>query len=212
MAMTTTTEANAIWLQYTAPALVLVVGVFFLGERAVRADYLMMTLSLAGVCLIVFFECRAATKQNYSAQGVFWGLAAGVTFAGVILSIRALRDVNSAWVVALCHLCAAAALAPAIVSQAAWPSRPVLAWVAAFGLFQLGLPYLLFAHGTRSVSGHEAAFIGLLEPLLVPIWAFVFWHNSPSYTPPAIWTLFGGGMILVGLILRYRRRTASSSS
>jgi drug/metabolite transporter (DMT)-like permease len=133
-----------------------------------------------------------------------------VTFAGVILSIRALRDLNSAWVVAVCHLCAAAALAPLIISQAAWPSAPVLGWVAAFGLFQLGLPYLLFAQGTRTVSGHEAAFIGLLEPLFVPLWAFLFWHNTDSYTPPAIWTLVGGALILLGLIWRYGRRAPKS--
>ena len=71
MAMTTTTEANAIWLQYTAPALVLVVGVLFLGERAVRADYWMMALCLAGVCLIVFFECRVrGTTKLLGARGV----------------------------------------------------------------------------------------------------------------------------------------------
>jgi DME family drug/metabolite transporter len=209
MAMTTTTEANAIWLQYTAPAIVLIAGVWFMNERAVRADYLMMALSLTGVCLIVFFECRAAARQDYSAQGVFWGLASGATFAGVILSIRALRDVDSAWVVAVCLLCAAAALAPVIISQAAWPSPPVLGWVAAFGLLQLGLPYLLFAHGTRTVSGHEAAFIGLLEPLLVPLWAFLVWRHTDSYTPPAIWTMVGGALILLGLVLRYGPRSAT---
>ena len=206
-ALTTTTAANAIWLQYTAPAIVLLCGVIFMGERAAAADWWMMGLCLFGVVLIIGFELRAAALQGYSSQGVFWGLAAGVTFAAVILSIRALRDLDSAWLMGVCHICAAATIAPLVVSQAVWPSGKVLLWVAAFGMLQLGLPYYLFATGTRTVSAHEAAFIGLLEPIFVPLWAYVFWRNAAGYTPPAVWTLVGAAFILAGLILRFGPRS-----
>ena len=73
--------------------------------------------------------------------------------------------------------------APWIVVQGNWPPNPVLGWVAAFGLLQLGLPYLLFAKGTRTISGHEASFIGLLEPILVPLWAYIFWRHAPAIRP-----------------------------
>jgi drug/metabolite transporter, DME family len=70
--------------------------------------------------------------------------------------------------------------------------------LAAFGLFQMGLPYLLFARGLRSVSSQEASLISLLEPVLVPVWVYLAWGDKPAW-----WTLGGGGLILTGLAIRY---------
>ena len=199
-AMTTTSAANAIWLQYTAPAIVLLVGVWFLGEKIVAGDYVMLALCLLGVGCILWFEFSLAARQGHGMEGVFWSLASGATFAGVILSIRALRDVDSAWVVTVCHLSAAVILLPVIIRQSVVPPLPLIGWMAAFGILQLGLPYLLFAKGTRVIAGHEAAFIGLLEPIFVPLWAYLCWGNVP-----ASWTIIGGSFILAGLFFRYGR-------
>jgi len=73
---------------------------------------------------------------------------------------------------------------------------------------QIGIPYLLFARGVSAVSSHEASGLTLLEPLLVPVWVFVAWHQSPDYTPPAVTTIVGGGLILAGLSFRYLGKTA----
>jgi hypothetical protein len=48
--------------------------------------------------------------------------------------------------------------------------------------------------------------------LLVPVWVFVAWHQSPEYTPPALTTIVGGGLILTGLLLRYLGKTAERES
>ena len=58
MAMTTTTAANAIWLQYTAPAWVLVVGVWLLKERFRSMDIVTVLFTLLGVGVIVTCELR----------------------------------------------------------------------------------------------------------------------------------------------------------
>jgi len=63
-----------------------------------------------------------------------------------------------------------------------------------------------------AVSSHEASGLTLLEPLLVPVWVFVAWHQSPEYTPPALTTIVGGGLILTGLLLRYLGKTAERES
>ncbi len=62
----------------------------------------------------------------------------------------------------------------------------------------MGIPYLLFARGVRRISGHEAAAIALLEPLLVPLWVYWAWGNTTSWA-----TLVGGALILAGLLVRY---------
>ena len=62
----------------------------------------------------------------------------------------------------------------------------------------MGLPYVFFARGLKSVTSQEATGIGLLEPLLLPVWVYLAWSETP-----APWTLVGGGLILASLVLRY---------
>jgi drug/metabolite transporter (DMT)-like permease len=115
-----------------------------------------------------------------------------------------LRHEDAAWLVVLNLLVTAAIIAPYIVYLALFqgfaPSAAQLAVLAAFGLFQMGLPYVLFARGVRAVSSQEASGIVLLEPVLTPLWVLLAWGESP-----ASWTYVGGGLILMGLLLRYVR-------
>ena len=66
------------------------------------------------------------------------------------------------------------------------------------GVIQMGLPYLLFAHGVKSVSAQEASLIVLLEPILNPILVLWCWGEAVA---GATW--LGGGLILTGLAIRY---------
>jgi len=65
----------------------------------------------------------------------------------------------------------------------------------------MGLPYVLFARGLKVISSHEASGLSLLEPVLVPLWVFVAWRTAADYEYPAITTLIGAGLILVGLLV-----------
>ncbi len=221
LAMTTTTEANAIWLQYTAPLWVFAVSVGLWGEPTTKGDRWMLVLGSLGVATILFFELSYARQTGVESVGVVWGLAAGVCFAGVILSIRSLRDLESFWLVAVCHLGAAVVLAPRVLwgvtheagitlGALSLPPPATLGWLAAFGILQMGVPYVLFAIGTRSVTSHEASFIALLEPILVPAWVWLVWRHSPGYQLPAWWTLVGAVLILSGLLAKYVRDASSA--
>jgi drug/metabolite transporter (DMT)-like permease len=200
-AMTKGSAANAIWLQCTAPAWVLIVGVLVFRERAVGKDWLLLAFVLAGVGLILWYESQAESLEAF-----FYGLASGVFYAGVVLSLRQLRDLESAWIVALNHLVTAIVLAPFLFdwsggSPAAgphWPSGTTWLFLAGFGILQMGLPYVLFARSLKTIPGHEASGIGLVEPLLVPLWVWLTWGEQPAW-----WTLAGGGLIFAGLVLRY---------
>jgi DME family drug/metabolite transporter len=211
-AMAEGSAANAIWLQCTAPVWVLLVGVFVFQEHSSWRDWLLITFVAAGVGLILFFEARGA-----SLTAVFWGLAAGVMYAGVVLSLRQLRAFDSAWMAMLNHGVTAIILLPIALQLVVDPVAELPAnvvdggsaeryfphgiqWLllAGFGILQMGLPYVLFARGLRQIPGHEATGIGLLEPIVMPIWVLLVWHESPAW-----WTMAGGGLILMGLALRY---------
>jgi drug/metabolite transporter (DMT)-like permease len=197
-AMTWTTAANAIWLQNVAPVWVFLVGVFLFGEHIQRGDWLLVLCGALGVGFILFHEARGEQLA-----GVICGLLSGVFFAGVVLCVRQLRGEDAAWLITLNLTVTAAVLLPIALVQGSWPTGRQFAYLTAFGMFQLGLPYLLFARGVRSISGHEASGIALLEPMLVPVWVFLAWHQEPSYQPPRWWTYVGGTLILLGLGLRY---------
>ena len=200
-AMAKGSAANAIWLQCTAPVWVLVVGVFVFGERAVWRDWLLLGFAAAGVGIILFYESRGAALE-----AVLWGLASGVFYAGVVLSLRQLREHEAAWLTALNHSVAAVVLAPfalgrlwsSIVAAAPLPAGIQWPFLAGLGIVQMGLPYVLFTRGLRRIPGHEATGIALAEPLLVPLWVYLAWGDAPAW-----WTFFGGGLILAGLAIRY---------
>jgi DME family drug/metabolite transporter len=210
-AMANGSAANAIWLQCTAPVWVLLVGVFVFGERATWRDWVLIGFVAAGVGVILFYESRGA-----SLPAVFWGLAAGALYGGIVLSLRQLRAFDSAWMAMLNHSVTAVVLLPLAMRWIADPfaaEQPVTAassaaphfphgiqWLllAAFGILQMGLPYVLFARALRSIAGHEATGIGLLEPIVMPLWVWLAWHEAPRW-----WTMAGGALILAGLAIRY---------
>jgi drug/metabolite transporter (DMT)-like permease len=188
-AMTLTTAANAIWLQNTGPAWVLLFSVFVLRRPARRDDLILVGCGTLGVALILYHEL-----QGQQIVGVLLGLSSGAFYALTILFLRALRDQQAAWLTALNMLATAALLLPAVLVQGVRPSGEQLAILAVFGLFQFGIPYILFAHGLRFVSGPQAAGLALLEPICTPLWVYLAWGQTTRW-----WTLAGAAFILTGL-------------
>ena len=205
-AMARTTAANAIWLQNISPAWVFLIGVLFLKETAVRRDWMMLVAASIGVGFILAFELTRSNGSSTSIAGVYWGLSSGALLGSVILSLRILRDFDAVWLIALNHLVTAAVLAGFVLPNYDAPTPSQLGWLFAFGVFQMGTPYVLFANGVRTIAGHEASFLILLEPVLVPLWVWLAWHQHPEYSAPAWWTFVGGATILGGLVLRYANR------
>jgi len=192
-AMVTGTAANAIWLQCIAPIWVLLVGVVAFGEQAVKRDWLMLAFAMFGIGIIVYFESRGVALAS-----VGWGVASSFFYAGVVLSLRQLRGFDPVWLAALNHLVTAVALAPFVFDKVSFPSGMQWVFLAGLGVVQMAVPYVLFAYSLKRIPGHEAAGIGLIEPLLVPTWAYLAWNDRPAW-----WTLVGGAFILLGLAIRY---------
>jgi drug/metabolite transporter (DMT)-like permease len=153
----------------------------------------MVGCAAVGIGIIIYFESRGVALD-----AVAWGLSSSFFYAGVVLSLRQLRKMNPAWLAALNLTVTAIVLAPFAVGEARLPSGIQWSLLAAFGVLQMGLPYVLFAHGLKRISGHEASGIGLIEPLLNPLWVRIAWGGRPAW-----WTLVGGAFILLGLAFRY---------
>ncbi len=195
-AMVQSTAANAIWLQNLAPFWVLLTTLFLFREPLDRKDALPLVFAILGVVLILALELGRG--EGGSQVGVLCGILSGIFYAGVLVTLRQLRDENAVWLTALNHLAAAVLLIPVVARLGILPNSRQLLWLAAFGGVQMAAPYILLSRGLRVVSSQEAVAIALTEPILSPLWAFLFWGERPAW-----WTLCGAGLILTGLFSRY---------
>ncbi len=191
-----TTPANAIWLQAASPWWVFLFSVVIFREPVVRRDLIPLAFGMAGVGVIL--ACEIASHPGQNLAGIACGVASGITYGGVVFFMGKLNAENASWLVALNHAIAAAAMFPLVVYFGLWPSPFQLLVLAAFGTLQMAVPYLLLIRGLRSIRAQEAVSIGLIEPVLMPLWTFLIWGIAADW-----WTVVGGGLILTGLLYRY---------
>lgn len=197
-----TTAANAIFLQCTA-AFWLIPASWALGERPDRRSVEGIGLATVGIAAIVIWGSGGRAGE---ARGIALGLASGVAYAAVVLLFRRLRGLDPIWLSAANNLGGALALAAwmaAVGRPPGLPPAPQLATLAAFGVGQMAIPYALFARGLREVPAPDAALIGLLEPVLNPVWVWLV-HGER----PADGSLVGGAFLLAGLAVRFRPLSA----
>jgi drug/metabolite transporter (DMT)-like permease len=185
-----TTSANAIFLQDTAPLYVLALSPVLLKERATRGELAAVPVFIAGLAL--FFVDRLEPGQLL---GNVLALVSGLSFALCILGLRAVPSEGQAILVWGNLLAGVGALAPALDGPT--PTATDL-WIVLFlGTFQLGLSYALFQYGVRHTPAVEASLLVLLEPVLNPIWTFLFTGERPGS-----WALLGGTIILAATAWR----------
>src|SRR5437899_12557851 len=132
-------------------------------------------------------------------SGNMFALASGVCFALFFLLLRhsKARQVNRAASAIYGNLIVVLICAPAFFSAIKSGIAPMdLAAVTYLGIVQIGFAYLLFtlamARGVRSL---DAGIIGYVEPVLNPIWVFLFIGEHPSN-----WAIVGGTIIIVSVI------------
>ena len=183
-----TTAANAILLQYTAPVWVALLGAWLLKERATRADWLTMAAAFVGMVIFLYDGLRLNELA-----GILLAIASGVSFAAMIVLLRKQRAVSTIEPVIIGNLIGFFIGLPWICS-APWPDHRSLGALLVLGVFQLGIPYLLYSQAIRHVTALEAVLIPVIEPILNPIWVMLVIGEKPS--PLALL----GGIIVLGAV------------
>ena len=184
-----TTAANSIFLQYTAPIYVVLLGYWFLGEKPSRTDWLAMLVIFAGLTL--FFADKLSPEGFY---GNLLAILSGVTSAIMMVSFRAQKDGNPAESNLIAFLVTATFGLPFVLKET-WTVNSVLI-LAFLGVFQIGFAFIFFTKGIKHIPALEANLIGTLEPVLNPIWVFLFYGESMGR-----FALVGGLVVLGGVIL-----------
>jgi drug/metabolite transporter (DMT)-like permease len=185
-----TTAANAILIQYTAPVYVALLSSRMLRERIGRLDWLTIVVVIGGMVLLML--------DGLTSGGLFGNILAlvsGVFFALCVIAIRLGRGGNAIGMVLYGNVLTAVIGLPFAVATP--PGASDLLYLALLGVVQLGLGYILFVEGLKSVSAIEGALLPVIEPVLNPVWVAIFAAERPSVV-----TIIGGALIVGAVTLR----------
>ncbi len=187
-----TSAANAIVLQYTAPIFVFLFSWLALRENIARPNLMALVLAMFGVGIIAFD--RAAEPEM---AGIALALASGVLFAGYMINLQRAIDLNPVFLTWVNNLVCALLLVGFVQDRLVLTINQTII-LAVMGALQLGAPYYLFSKGLQTVPLPEASLIALIEPVLNPLWVALIIGELPLRS-----TIWGGGMIVLGLGVRY---------
>ncbi|MEO9255660.1 MAG: DMT family transporter [Tepidiformaceae bacterium] len=193
-----TTAANAIFLQYTAPLYLLILGALFLKERATKLDLATVTVAFGGMCL--FFVGRLDTHEI---TGNLLAAASGITLAIMftLLRVPSCKAETRPQSILLGNLLLVVGLLAVNLGRGAWdifrPGPADIGGLLFLGVVQIGLAYLVFGFGVARVQALEASLIGMLEPVLNPVWVFLALGETPGW-----WAVAGGSVIVVAVVTR----------
>ena len=188
------TAANAIFLQYTAPIYILILAPFVIGEKFHWRDLVTVICCIAGMSLFFVGKLEAtAYLANIAALGssVFLGL--------YIMLLRHPKAMGLSGTITVIYgnFLLALMTLPSGIS-----AIPTMTWkdaaaVGILGVFQIGISYILFIKGVRQGTRPlDASIIGFIEPLLNPVWVFLFVGEQPSN-----WAILGGAIIIATVVI-----------
>ncbi len=195
-----TTAANAIVLQYTGTAWVLMLAPRLLGEPLRRVDVLTAMACLGGMVLCVLAGGgHGPNLPPNPLLGNVLGAVSGLFFAAAVLCMRQDARPGSQYdaqaSTTLGNLLAMVLALPFAFGDwqllGSWPALATLLWL---GLVQMGVAYLLFIRGLRTVPAATATLLALVEPVANPLWVYLGTGEKPGAG-----SLAGGALVLGAL-------------
>ena len=191
MANKLTTAGNAILLQYTAPVYVALFGYMFLGERSTIVDWITIAILLIGLAL---FFIDDLTLDGFT--GNIFAVFSGMSFAALTLLLRKQKDDSPSDSILLGNVITLFVGLPVIATGITLEMKPVIL-ILILGVFQLGIPYILYTTAIKHVTALDAIIFPIIEPILNPILVFLIIGESLG-----TWSLLGGALVLGGVVLR----------
>jgi drug/metabolite transporter (DMT)-like permease len=187
-----TTSANAILLQYSCPAWTALGAAIVLKERPRPLDMAFAGLTIGAMAL--FFLDKLSSG---GALGNILAALSGVSFGFSFVFMRGQEKGTQEESLILSHAITFAVSIPFMVMSG--PPAGASSWMAisAMGVFQIGIASILFSYGLKRVGALESVLTTSLEPILNPVWVFV-WNGEK----PGIWAIVGGTLIILMVSVR----------
>jgi drug/metabolite transporter, DME family len=208
-AMTSSTAAAGIILQYTGPVYCALFAWMFQRRAIGHRTTVALVIAMIGVAIMLI-----GGEHGSDLRGPVTGAISGVAFGALILTLEMVnrrpdgRPVNPFLIVTLNNLGTAAIvllIATRIGTIRAEPWQ--IGATAITGIVQLAIPYVLFVLALRRVEPVDASLLILLEPVLNPVWVWLAVGERPD-----IATFLGGIAILAAMIIEATKTKSSDNS
>ena len=193
VAIAHTSVANATLMMATGPIVAALVGMFVLGEKVSKVTWAAIVLAMIGIAVMV--------GGNPLEGGLYGDLIAllGMTgFGCYAVVLRTGKTVDMTPAVFYAGLFSAAFAAGMTLYQGNSLDIPMGDAIMCMflGVVQLGIGSIMFAIASSVVPAVELTLIALGEPMLAPIWVWVFLGEVPAKA-----TFLGGGILLAAVLL-----------
>lgn len=193
-----TTAANAIVLQYAMPAVVILLELVIYRRKPTKAQGITCLLVLSGVIL-----CSAQSLGKGNLAGDMLALFTAFTYALVFFCNR-LPDAKPTDYNFLGILLGIPFALFAIRDRVSLTAPDLLAQLAMGVCLSVG--YTLVSRGLEQVSPLTGALTSNIEPVLNPLWVFLFLGEFPG------WLSILGAVIVLGTVTVYTLRCQRTGS
>ena len=191
IATKTTTAANAIFLQSTAPIYVLIFEPIFNKTKYERINIITVAVCVLG--MLLFFVGKLEPGHL---EGNIIALLSGIAFASFFLGMKKNDPKYQHSSIFYGNILVAIISIPFLFSLEVLTTNDFM-MLAFLGVFQIAIAYAFFSSGLKRIYAVEASIIALIEPVLNPVWVFIGYGEVPTLT-----AIIGGLIILGAIVVR----------
>ena len=186
-----TTAANAIVLQFTSPIFVLLYSAVLFGKKIKRVDIITVIITLCGIAL-----CFIDGLQGGHVPGNLVAICAGLFMAGMFVFVGELPEEERFSGSFLGQCFTALVGLPWVIATKPVLNSTTIACILILGVFQLGISYILYTKSTKYCPPLACCLLGVIEPLLNPVWVMIFDGEKPG-----IFSFIGGLIVIITVTL-----------
>jgi len=183
-----TTAANTILLQYTAPVYVAILAWIILKEKPSFDNWI--ALAIISLGMMLFFSEKLSPGNMI---GNILAILSGLALAFFTVFMRMQKGNSPYESFLLAHLITFTASIP-FIFRSGLPGASGWIGILMLGIFQTGFASLFFSYGIKQVPALKAMLILALEPILNPIWVFLFAGEVPGINAII------GGIFIIGAV------------
>lgn len=191
IATKTTTAANAIFLQSTAPIYVLIFEPIINKTKYDKLNIITIVVCFIGM---IFFFLGEISPGHL--EGNLVALISGITFASFFLGMRKNGKEYQQSSIFYGNIFVAIICIPFLFDLKPLSFNDI--WMVTFlGVFQIAIAYAFFSYGLKRILAVEASIISMFEPVLNPVWVMIGYGEVPSITAS-----IGGAIIIIAIFTR----------
>ncbi len=188
-----TTAANAIVLQYSSPIFVLLINTIFFKKPLRKRDVAVVSTAFAGIALF-FLDQMSPGNLAGNCVAIVSGVIMALLFIGNSMSGDS-DEIRFSGLVLGHGLCGLLTI-PALLLYPFHPEPVDVGYIVMLGVVQIALPYILLALAGKHCPALAAILLGMLEPILNPVWVLLFYGEQPG-----IFALVGGVVIIASVTI-----------